>query len=278
MGIRPSRFYAEIVHLSRLAGIRPMSDKHFTRVRLGRSDLTSEKIRFIVAAARSLSRLPIRASELFDVEPATGPLAAELMIGHPDPARGRTASLSVFWAPRNAFGSAAMVSQDRTLLTPGQVLESLYHEHGSLMLAVARVQWSLPEAEAEAVVHDVFLSFLERQPQVQNVRAFLLGATRNACRHYWRKRGRETELPSDLPDLDEDRRQQRWALVTTLTAALAQVGPRCRETLRSFYGGDENPAEIAKRLSVTTAYVYQILHDCRERVREIVSRSKKDVA
>lgn len=279
MGIRPSRLHAEIVEVSRLQGLPPVSEKHFNRVYLGRSDITTEKVLTIVAAARSLSRLPVRPSDLFELEPDAGALAADTLAGHPDPARGGTARLSVFWRPRDRrMGSPATVSQDHAPPSAAEVLEALYREHGPLMVAFARVQWSLPEAEARAVVHDVFLSFFERQPQVENVRAFLLGATRNACKYYWRKRERETELPADLPDAVEDERQARWPLMTTLVVALAQMGERCRETLRSFYSGDEKPEQIARRLHVSPAYVYQILHGCREKLREMVSDPGRRVA
>lgn len=271
MRIGPSRFYREICRVSPLLGVRAMSQRHFSRIYSEGRAATTSRIFVIVAAARSLSRLPVRASDLFDLEPASGALADELLVGHPDPARGDTAPLSVFWRPRHLRpGGPAIVSHDPTSFTAPELLETLYRAHGPLMMTVARVQWSLPPTEAEEIVHEIFLSFLERQPQVTNMRAFLLGATRNACKYYWRKQGRETELPEDLADAGEDRRQARWPLLTTLVVALAQMGPRCRETLQSFYTGGETPEEIAKRLNVSPAYVYQILHGCREQLRDMV--------
>ena len=170
------------------------------------------------------------------------------------------------------------MSHDQTPMSAPDLLELLYREHGPDMMALARLKWALPPTEAEEVVHDIFLSYLERQPQVSNVRGFLLGATRNACKYYWRKKGRETELPDDLADAGEDRRQARWPLMSTLVVALGRMGPRCRETLQSFYNGDESLQEIAERLNVTPAYVYQILHGCREQLRAMVMDPARRVA
>lgn len=279
MGIRPMRFYAAICRSARAMSIPPISERQFLRVYGGGSNATSKTILLCVAAARSLSQLPVRASDLFDIEPELATLTGNLLVGHPDPARGATSQLSVFWRPRHLrLGGPGTVHDEHSAATPSDTLEKLYREHGPVMVAYARVQWSLDTADAEAVVHDIFLSLLERQPDVINERGFLLGATRNACKHYWRKRGRETELPEDLADAVESRRQEQWPLVTTVVAALSHLGPRCREVLHSFYIGNEEVAEIAKRFDITPEYVYHVLVSCRRRLREIVSDSGERVA
>lgn len=273
-GIRPSNFYKEICRVSRILGVRAITQRHFSRIYSEGRPATSTVLFVIVAAARSLSRLPIRASELFELEPEVGALTDELLVGHPDPARSDTARLSVFWKPRILRAGSVTMSHEQLPLTAPEVLAALYHEHGPAMMAHARLQWKVPRRDAEEIVHEVFLSFLERQPQVTNVGAFLIGATRNSCKYYWRKRDRarerETELRDDLADAGENARQARWPLLTTLAVALTELGPRCRETLQSYYSGDATLEEIAERLHVTPAYVHQILHGCREQLRSIV--------
>lgn len=284
MDVRPADFYREICRVSPLLGAHPITYRHFQRIYSGGSAATTTTVLLlIVAAARGLTRLPVRVSELFDLEPAFGSLTDELLLGHPDPTRGDTAPLSVFWRPRSLReGSANIMSQDDLPLTAPEVLAALYHEHGPIMMAHARVHWKVPRRDAEEILHEVFLSFLERQPQVVNIGAFLIGATRNACKYYWRKRDRarerETELRDDYADAGENRRQARWPLVTTLVVALAQMGPRCRETLQSYYNGDETLEEIAARLKVTPGYVHQILHACREELRHIVRDRARKIA
>lgn len=156
-----------------------------------------------------------------------------------------------------------------------QRLEVLYREHAPLLCATARHRYRIPTEDVEALVHDIFASILERRPQVDDMRAFLLGAMQNAARHYWRKRRHEAPLLAEHDDTADERtaaRLERWSTSVTLGAMLAQLGPKCRETLRRYYLDEEKPRDIAERLDTSAAYVMQLLSNCRKRAREIYCR------
>ena len=61
-----------------------------------------------------------------------------------------------------------------------------------------------------------------------------------------------------------------------MAAALEQLGPKCRETLRMYYAEGYSAAEIAVHLGTTSGYVMQLLHSCRKRVREAYDAVAKD--
>lgn len=156
-----------------------------------------------------------------------------------------------------------------------QMLETLYREHAPLLCAVARHRYRIPPEDVEALVHDIFASILERRPQVNDMRAFLLGATRNAARYYWRKRRHEAPLLTEHDETEDDRvsaRFERWLINLSLGATLAQLGPKCREALRRYYLLGQKPCEIAEHLDTSTAYVMQLLSKCRKRAKEIYCR------
>ncbi len=156
-----------------------------------------------------------------------------------------------------------------------QILEVLYSEHAPLLCATARHRYRIPPEDVESLVHDIFASMLERRPQVDDMRAFLLGAMQNAARYYWRKRRHEAPLLDEHEDTEDDRttvRLEQWAMHLSLGATLAQLGTKCRETLRRYYLDEENPRDIAEHLDTSTAYVMQLLSNCRKRAREIYCR------
>jgi RNA polymerase sigma factor (sigma-70 family) len=156
-----------------------------------------------------------------------------------------------------------------------QMLEVMYREHAPLLCATARHRYRIPADDVEALVHDIFASMLERSPQVDDMRAFLLGAMQNASRHYWRKRRHEAPLLAEHEDTADERTAdglERWSTSLSLGAMLAQLAPKCRETLRRYYLNEEKPHDIAERLETSAAYVMQLLSSCRKRAREIYCR------
>lgn len=270
MGIKPKRLLDEIRRLARSHAYAPVSEKYLRNLRAGKQEPTPGRIRTIVAAMRCLTMLHVRAADLFDVEPSTAGLASEHVFGHPDPWRNRTRGVAVFWIPRARRGGRSRLRAQQAYVNGRQALETLYRELSPLMVLTAHLRWDVPRADAEGLVHDVFASFLEREPQVNDVRAYLLGATRHACRHYWRKRRHETAMPDDLLDTFEAERQQKWALRMSMVEALASMGARCLDVLQRFYLHRESVHTIAEHLDVTPAYVYQILYGCRNQLRELV--------
>jgi RNA polymerase sigma factor (sigma-70 family) len=185
------------------------------------------------------------------------------------------ATVAVF-SPQRPLGPwTGLVATHDQEPSASQMLEVLYHEHAQLLCATARHRYRVPPEDVEGLVHDIFASMLERNPRVDDMRAFLLGAVGNAARYYWRKRRHEAPLLDEHEDTEDDRASthlEQWTTHLSLGATLAQLGPKCRETLRRYYLDEEEPREIAEHLDTSAAYVMQLLSSCRKRAREIYCR------
>jgi len=153
-----------------------------------------------------------------------------------------------------------------------QSLDVLYREHEGLLRSIAQYRYRICSSDAEALVHDIFASFLERQPDALDPKAFLIGSINNACKHYWRKREREVPLLPHhelTPNDDEAEKLERWALRLSLASTLTRLGGKCSETLRRYYLRDESAESIAQELDTSPAYIWQLLSSCRKRARQI---------
>lgn len=268
MEIKPVDFIEEAERIARRLGVRRISRQHYGRLCAGRGGSATEKTMFlIVATLQSLTGLAVRAADVFAIEPALVP-----------PGHRRLAPegwLSVSSASRGAQPWVPAVNEPPDKPSPSETLEYLYREHAALLRTTAKLRYRIPDAEIESLVNDVFVSFLERQPRVDDVRAYLLVAIGNASKHYHRKRRREQPLLPEHEELSDDstvRNIDRWALHLSVGATLAHLGERCRETLRRFYLDDEETSAIAERFSTSPGYIRQLLHECRKRAREIYRR------
>lgn len=154
----------------------------------------------------------------------------------------------------------------------GVDVETLYVQHRTLLLSVACRKFSVPEADAEGLLQEVFLSFLQTGAQIDNVRSWLVAGICNASRHYWRSQGRSESLPEDYlehSDPGSHSLPEKRAMEMTIQQALGYLQPRCRETLRLHYFDGRSASEVASELDTTTRYAEKLIHNCLKRVREI---------
>lgn len=151
-------------------------------------------------------------------------------------------------------------------------VETLYVAHRALLLYVASRKFRVPESDAENLIQEVFLSFLQTGTKIANVRAWLVAAVCNASRHYWRSQGRTESLPDDFNDqCDPDSRRlaDQFATQMTVRQALRYLQPRCRETLWLHYFEGRSAGDVAREMDTTTRYAEKLIHNCLKRVREI---------
>ena len=151
-------------------------------------------------------------------------------------------------------------------------VEKLYVQYRTLLLSVACRKFRVPESDAEGVLQEVFLSFLQTGTRIENVRAWLVAAICNASRHYWRSQGRSESLPEDYlehSDPGSHSLPEKRAMEMTIQQALGYLQPRCRETLRLHYFEGRSASEVAHELETTTRYAEKLIHNCLKRVREI---------
>ena len=60
----------------------------------------------------------------------------------------------------------------------------LYLTHYGMLVAIARSEFDIPEADAELLAHQVFLSVLRCLDQITDPRTWLVAAMTYAARHY----------------------------------------------------------------------------------------------
>lgn len=151
-------------------------------------------------------------------------------------------------------------------------VERLYIEHRTLLLYVACRKFRIPDSDAENLIQDVFLSFLQTGTKIDNVRAWLVAAMCNASRHYWRAQARTESLPDDFNDHSDPGSHglaDQFARKLTLRQALDYLQPRCRETLWLHYFEGRSAGDVARELETTNRYAEKLIHNCLKRVREI---------
>lgn len=151
-------------------------------------------------------------------------------------------------------------------------VEVLYIQYRTLLMSVACRKFRVPETDAEALLQEVFVSFLQTGTRIENVRAWLVAAICNASRHYWRTQGRAEQLPEDFVEHSDPTSHalpERFALEMTIRQALQYLQPRCRETLWLHYFEGRSAADVAREMETTTRYAEKLIHNCLKRVREI---------
>src|SRR5205809_361096 len=110
------------------------------------------------------------------------------------PAAGATPPVAETAPQPQRRKAAKSRSVEPKLLTDSEI-EDLYREHRPLLLFVACRKFQIDQSESENLVQEVFLSFLQTQTRIENVRAWLVAAMCNASRHLWRSIGRVEPLP-----------------------------------------------------------------------------------
>ncbi len=151
-------------------------------------------------------------------------------------------------------------------------VEALYIEHRNLLLWVACRKFRIPDSDAENLIQEVFLSFLQTGTKIDNVRAWLVAAMCNASRHYWRAQGRIESLPDDFNDQSDPRSHglaEEFAMKMTMRQTLEYLQPRCRETLWLHYFEGRSASDVARELETTNRYAEKLIHNCLKRAREV---------
>jgi len=153
-----------------------------------------------------------------------------------------------------------------------QDAETLYLKHRTLLFFVACRKFRIPEGDAENLIQEVFLSFLQTGTKIDNTRAWLVAAMCNASRHYWRAQSRTESLPDDFVQHSDPATHglaEQFAKQMTVRQALRYLQPRCRETLWLHYFEGRSATDVARELDTTSRYAEKLIHNCLKRVREI---------
>lgn len=151
-------------------------------------------------------------------------------------------------------------------------LGAMYVDYRMLLLSVACRKFRVPECEAENLIQEVFLSYLQAGTRIENAKAWLVAAMCNASRHYWRAQGRTETLPEDFDercDPTSNGVADRVAQEMTVRQALGYLQPRCRQTLYLHYFEGRSAGDVAREMETTNRYAEKLIHNCLKRAREI---------
>jgi RNA polymerase sigma factor (sigma-70 family) len=154
------------------------------------------------------------------------------------------------------------------------VFARIYSDNCDLLVSLAVRKFQVPIVDAEALAHEVFLSYLRRADEIRDLRRWLIGAICNASRYYWRQHGRNIEqLDTDVAAARPDPRLQD--VLTTLPNNIAieevleAMPPRWAHILRLRYLEGYSIKEIAEHEGVTAKYMQKLVTKCLQRAQQI---------
>jgi RNA polymerase sigma factor (sigma-70 family) len=173
-----------------------------------------------------------------------------------------------------AVASAAVAARARAEASDSAALqfEAIYTAYAPLLRKIAMRKFGIPRGDAEALVHDVFATYLANPANVRSLRPYLIGAICNAARQHLRRDATEKELFCEGPvcaATPEGDLVESVIRNITIRSTLAQLGPSCQETLRRFYLTGESAPMIAESRKTTANYILRLLNYCRNRARAI---------
>lgn len=168
--------------------------------------------------------------------------------------------------------SEARAQTAATAAAVGQV----YLDYAPLLRRVAVHKFNVPHAEAEALVHDVFINYLvtPRRVMERHLRAYLVASICNASRNYWRSRQTEARVFAGgafdwSHAASHDETLEGLARNLAVASTLAKLGARCREVLNRYYLRGESTPVVAAAMKTTASNVNYLMHVCRERMRAV---------
>jgi RNA polymerase sigma factor (sigma-70 family) len=266
-GLQPATILRTADRIAHERGVPSISRTHLLRLRKGRTAATEEKILILVSAIREMTGVMLRAGELFALEPALAGAALPFR-NYGDavlpPVSSPGSRIAHFWR--------VLVSEHPTP-SSDQAFETLYVEYGVLLRDMGVLGYGIPRDDAEALVHDCFIAYLERHTTIRHAKGWLSGTMRNSCRHYLRDRKREAPLGPEhdgTVDTAAHSSLDVWMRKLTLASVLARLGAKCRDSLRAYYLAGEAKQSMADRMATSANNVDQLLSTCRRRALELL--------
>jgi RNA polymerase sigma factor (sigma-70 family) len=143
-----------------------------------------------------------------------------------------------------------------------------YRQQFEFLRLLATQRFGIPVADAEAIVQEVFVTYLRRQPHVNDERQWLIAGVCNASRAYWRSVAKHDALRdgrSPAPPHSE-----RIGSQLDARTLLRRLPRKCREVLRLKFYDDLSAAEIADRFHTSTGYAKLMIHRCLAAARDLL--------
>lgn len=155
-----------------------------------------------------------------------------------------------------------------TVAPPGGIdLGSIYEEHLQLLVGTAVGTFHICETDAQALAHEVFVSFILKAHEIVRPRAWLVSAIYNASRHYLRTRARHVGLS---PDYEERNESAADSLRDHLVAreVICCLTARCQLALHLRYVEGYSIQELAEELDTTSRYAQKLVGRCLRQAKQ----------
>ena len=210
--------------------------------------------------------LPAAAREQIDEILAAIPIAGSLAAG------GAILSLPPRRTSRSRLSAPPQVENTIADQPFDDQFRAAYLAHQSLLVGLAVSKFKIPEPDAEALAQEVFLAYAQLEHSVENEKAWLVAATCNAARHYWRTQARTESLPDDIHNRIDPLSHglaDRLAVMLTLRQALRYLDRRMQNVLFLHYFEGRSSAEIALELNTTPQDAQELIAQSLERVRGV---------
>jgi RNA polymerase sigma factor (sigma-70 family) len=153
--------------------------------------------------------------------------------------------------------------------------EAVYEQYFGFLVQVAVHKFQVPDFDAEALAHDVLLSYLRNAATIVVLRPWLVGAICFASRHYWRQNGR---FLLDDGEYDFDRIDPSTATVLdtlpdriAVREAIECLEPRCQRVLYMRYFEGCTVPEIAAHLGVKSKAAAKLISRCLRRGQKLLT-------
>jgi DNA-directed RNA polymerase specialized sigma24 family protein len=147
--------------------------------------------------------------------------------------------------------------------------DEVYLTYAPILRRIGCRKYGVPVTDVDALVHDVFATYLTNPAEVRDIRRYLVGGICNASREYWRERHREVPLCEAGEVAFDSEIFAGLADRMTVAATVARLRGRCRGVLRRYYFDGESTESIAAAIDTTPRNVLYLLHVCRGRARKI---------
>jgi RNA polymerase sigma-70 factor (ECF subfamily) len=138
--------------------------------------------------------------------------------------------------------------------------------------------FGIPAHEADDILQEVFLAAITKWTSIQNKEAWMVGALRNRCAAYWRRRRTDVleavdEAILDLLSQPQPAPQERALLVWDLENAFETLPPRHRAVLWLRFGLGLSSDEVAGQLGYSPASIRKLIARSLDRLRGAISAS-----
>jgi RNA polymerase sigma factor (sigma-70 family) len=147
--------------------------------------------------------------------------------------------------------------------------EAAYRSHYRVLFAVAVQRFHIPLADAEWLVHDVLVAYVQSTRTIEDLRRWLVGAICNASKNYWRSHKREESLsPSALSIPDPRATVDVFDSAIAAHEALDDIHGKYRTAVQLRYIEGCTIPEIAAKLGTTSRYAEKLVHIGMQRLKK----------